>query len=136
MAILTCNCKRDCVTWAVVASIAVGVLVAFLRITAVITVSPAALITAFGIAVGYLALVLAISPRLRAAETVGCLCPALAALLIGALGTAAGAVVLLAIPFAATSILGAIITGALAALLTLTLTATACLVKCLAGCGT
>ena len=135
MAILNCACRRDCVTWASVVSIAVGILVAFLRITAVITVAPAALIAAFGIAVGFLALALLVAPRLETAEPACCKCNALTALLLGALGTAAGAVVLLAIPFAATSILGAIVTGAVAALFALTLTAAACLAKCLAGCG-
>jgi hypothetical protein len=42
--------------------------------------------------------------------------------------------VLLAIDFVATSIVGAIITGGLLAFLSLILTATACLIKCLANC--
>jgi hypothetical protein len=40
----------------------------------------------------------------------------------------------LAVGFAATSILGAIITGVLLFFVSLFLTATACLVKCLEGC--
>lgn len=134
MANFGCRCRLDCTTLAVIASIVIGILVAFLRITAVITLAPVALIVAFGIAVAYLAVTLLVSAFLRTPDTAECLCPALTAALTGSLGTVLIALVLLAIPFAATSILGAIITGALAAAFTLLLTATACLIRCLTGC--
>lgn len=125
-----CSNRYDCVGVALVASIIVGIITAFLRITGVITVTPVFLFITLGIAVVYLAGLL-----LSAALTHknGC-CTSLAALLIGILGTVLLSVVLLAIPFAATSIVGAIITGLLLAFVTLIFTATACLIRCLANC--
>ncbi|MBQ4600268.1 MAG: hypothetical protein IJB17_01395 [Oscillospiraceae bacterium] len=129
-----CGCRRSCVTLALIASAVVGVLAAFLTITGAITVAPAALIVAFGIAVAYPWLLLVVFRAPRAAEYSGCLCSAVRASLAGALGTAAAALVLLAFTFAVTSVLGAVVTGVLAAGFTLLLTAAACLAKCLAGC--
>lgn len=134
MANFGCRCRPDCTTLALIASIVIGVLVAFLRITAVVTLSTAALIVAFGVGVVYLAVAVVAAALRRTADAAECLCPAVSAALAGALGTVLTALILLAIPFAATSILGAIITGALAATFTLLLTATACLVRCLIGC--
>ena len=53
-----CSCKSTCTTVALIVSIAVGIIAAFLRITAAITVTPAFLWVVFGIAVVYLAVVL------------------------------------------------------------------------------
>lgn len=129
MAIFCCENRQSCSTLALIASAILGVIAAFLRITAVITVTPAFLWVALGIAIGYLAVLLA---------TTGC-CPitcrcgssSLTALLTGILGTALLSVVLLAITFAATSIVGAILVGLLVLFLSLIVSATACLV---AGC--
>lgn len=129
-----CNCKFNCVGLAVIASIVVGIVTAMLRITAVITVTPAFLWVLFGVAVVYLAVVLLASADIRASGICGCVCLNLPAILTGILGTVLTSVILLAITFAATSIVGAIITGALLFFFSLILTATACLVKCVAGC--
>lgn len=40
MTILNCECKRDCLLFSAIASIIIGIIVAFLRITGVITVTP------------------------------------------------------------------------------------------------
>ena len=129
----SCNCRNNCIALAIIASVIVGVIATVLRITAVITVTPAFLWTTFGIAVGYLAVAfLALpsgNPYLRE-----CLCPILPVFLTGILGTVLTSVILLAITFAATSIPGAIITGLLLAFFSLIITSTACLVKCIAGC--
>lgn len=130
-----CNCRISCTLLAVVASIIIGIITAFLRITAVITVTPAFLWVALGIAVVYLGITListAVTQRCNLKSC--CLCPALSTQLAGVLGTSLLAVVLLAIEFAATSIIGAIITGALLAFLSLILTSTVCLIKCIADC--
>lgn len=127
-------CVRDCVTWALIVSIVAGIVTAFLRITAVIELSVVALAVALGIGVVYLALLLLTAALVRGTEYTGCLCRRVNAALIGALLTVLAAVVLLAIPFAATSIIGAIVYGILAAGFTLLLTATACTVRCLTGC--
>lgn len=129
----TCR-RRDCTAWAVIVSLIVGVIAAFLRITATITLSVPALIVAFGIAVAFLGGLLAVSAVSRRIETEGCLCRGINAALVAALLTVLAALVLLAIPFVATSILGAIITGVLAASFALLLTASVCIIRCLTGC--
>ncbi|MBO5407807.1 MAG: hypothetical protein J6A61_00145 [Clostridia bacterium] len=129
-----CNCKFNCVGVAIIASIIVGIVTAMLRITAVITVTPAFLWVLFGIAVVYLGVLLITSTLLRSTGNCNCVCFNLPAILVGILGTVLTSVILLAITFAATSIIGAIITGALLFFFSLILTATTCLVKCIAGC--
>jgi len=129
MVLFSCDNKRDCVVLAVVASLVVGIVTAFLRITAVITVTPAFLWAVLGVAVVYLAVLVAAAVQSQAGVCKGC-GSALSALLTGILGTALLAVVLLAIPFVATSVIGAIITGLLLFFFALILTASACLVKC------
>ncbi len=131
---LNCTCKGSCLTLATLASIVIGVVTAFLTITAAITVTPAFLWVLFGIAVVYLGVLLFRANSLRGLGGKGCVCTTLSALLIGILGTILASVILLAITFAATSVLGAIITGALLLFFTLTLTSTACYVKCAARC--
>lgn len=129
MACFSCNGRADCVGIGVVASVIIGVIAALLRITAVITVTPAFLWVVFGIAVGYLAVLLAAAVLRRPAEQNCSARLALSALLTGILGTALLSVVLLAISFVATSILGAILVGLLLLFFSLIITATACLVK-------
>ena len=129
-----CNCKFNCAALAFIASIVIGIVTAMLRITAVITVTPAFLWVLFGIAVVYLAILLLASVFSRAIGTRECFCFNLPIILAGILGTILTSVILLAITFAATSIVGAIITGALLFFFSLLLTTTACLVKCIAGC--
>ena len=122
-----CGCARDCVFWAFIVSLAIGVLVAFLTVTAVITPAPVAAVVALSFAAIYLA-ALAVFRR-----SGGC-CRALLALIIGLLGTILTALILLAFSFVATSIIGAIITGLLAAAVTLSLTASGCYIRCDADC--
>jgi len=106
-----------------------------LRITAVITVTPAFLWVVLGIAVVYLAVTLLALSLVQLSEaSTGCLCPILSTQLAGVLGAALLSVVLLGIEFVATSIIGAVITGALLAFLALLLTSTVCLIKCIARC--
>ncbi len=126
-----CNCKICCTTLSAVASIIVGIITALLTITGVIVITPLFSWAALGLAVGYLALTFGTN-RVRAQDRT--CCRSLTALLTGILGTALTAVILLGIGFAATSIIGAVIAGALLGFLTLTLTGTACLIKCLSGC--
>lgn len=123
-----CNCR--CPMLSIAASIIIGVITAFLQITAVITVTPSFLWVVLGIAVVYLAVLLASSSKTCGTRC----CGILPTLLTGILGATLVSVVLLGITFAATSIIGAIITGALLAFLSLILTTSACLVKCLTNC--
>lgn len=125
-----CNCRSSCTLLSVVASLVIGIITAFLTITAAITVTPAFLWVVLGVAVVYLAILL----FTRGRGNRGCICNILPVLLAGILGAILLAVVLLAISFAATSIIGAIITGLLLAFFSLIFTTTACLVSCEAGC--
>lgn len=132
MANLNCGCRFSCTGIAVIASLILGIIAAFLRITAVITLSPLFLGIVFGIAVVYLAIILFFTGMggcvARRCET------ALNAVLFGIVGTIVAVAVLFAVTFAATSVLGAIINGLLIFFFALIITATTCLIKCLAEC--
>lgn len=129
MAIFGCGCRNTCTSIAVVASLIIGVVTAFLRIMAIITVTPAFLWVTFGIAVVYLAILLADALFSHNGTEHACIAKTVSAILIGILGTILFSVVLLAIPFAATSIIGAIITGTLLFFFSLIITTTTCLVR-------
>ena len=129
-----CGCRSSCVGLAIVASIIVGIITAFLQFSAIITVAPAFLWVVLGISVVYLAIALITSTIVQGCEARECICSVLPALLTGILGGVLASLILLAVTFAATSAVGAIITGALVFFLSLTLTSTACLIKCVARC--
>lgn len=130
-----CNCNNNCTAVAIISSLIIGIITAFLRITAVITVTPAFLWVVFGIAVVYLAVTLLTSSFVRDdSSSQGCICSSLSVALIGILGTILLSVILLAVEFAATSIIGAIITGALLLFFSLAVSSTACLIKCIVRC--
>lgn len=134
MNVLGCNYKCSCTVAAVIASVIIGVIAAFLQITAVITVTPVFLWVAFGIAViclGKLALATALARRV---DNDTCACSALNAVLLGILGTILFAVILLAVGITATSVVSAILIGLLLFFFTLMLTATACLIRTQAAC--
>lgn len=134
MNFLCCNDKSRCPCAAIIASIIIGIITAFLRITAVITVAPVFLFVVIGIAVVYLAITPVTLAAIRNVTNRCCLCSVLPVLLTGVLGTILTAVILLAIPFAATSIIGAIITGILLASASLMITSVACLSRCALKC--
>lgn len=126
--------KFACILPAVVVSIIVGIITAFLRFMAVITVTPAFLWVLFGIATVYLLVLPFVLVVIRNTGVRGCVCSVLNALLVALPGTILASIVLLGIAFVATSVLGAVITGALLAFFTLLVTSTACLAKCSARC--
>lgn len=133
-----CNCNRsagpcNCTAISVIASIIIGLLTGFLTFSATITVGTAFLWVAFGIAVVYLLVILLGSAHANG-NSKACICYNLPFLLVGILGTILTSLILLAVGFAATSVIGAIITGFLLLFFTLTITQTACLTVCLADC--
>lgn len=136
MAMFTCNCRSNdgCAVAALIVSAIIGVITAFLQITAVITVTPVFLWVVFGVAAVYLATLVAATLLSRGAENGACLCPALSALLIGILGSVLLAVVLLAVGIVATSVVSAILVGLLLFFFALIFAGSACLVRCLANC--
>ena len=130
----SCTCRRDCALYAVIAALILGVVAAFLQITAVITVTTAFLWVALGIGVVYLGILLVTTALNHRTECKPCLCPTLRTVLAGILGTILFSTVLLAVGIVATSVVSAILVGLLVAGLALTIGGTACFVKCLAGC--
>lgn len=130
-----CTNRCNCTTAAIIAAVIIGVIAAFLQITAVITVTPAFLWVVFGIAVVYLGILVVATALARRPEQSECLCSTLSAILIGILGTILFAVVLLAVGIVATSVVSAILIGLLLFFFTLTLAGTACYVRQLADCG-
>ncbi len=135
MNLLGCNFRCNCTVVSVVAALLVGVVTAFLQITAVITLTPVFLWVAFGIAALYLLVLAAASTQGGRTERCGCLCVILNTLLTGILFTILFALILLAVGIVATSVVSAILVGLLLFSFTLTLTSTACLVRCLSDCG-
>ena len=127
------SCRNNCTVVAVIASLIIGIVTAFLRITATITLTPAFLWVLLGIAVVYLAVTL-VSGALFRRECCNDLCSIVTALLIGVLGTVILSIVFLAIEFVATSIIGAILTGGLLFFFFLMVTSSACLVRCFLNC--
>ncbi len=128
------RCNDGCTILAIIASIIIGVITAFLTITAVITITSAFAWVTFGIAIVYLALALVTSSSVRCVAIQSCICAKIPVLLTGILGTILTSVILLGISFAATSIIGAVIAGALGFFFSLMIAETACLVKCASGC--
>ena len=133
MSFFGCNCRNRCAVLSVVASILVGVLAAFLQITGTVTVTPVALIVAFGIAVAALGILIFATALVRRHAGV-CLCAALQTVLTGILGTVLVSVVLLAVGIVATSVISALLTGLTAGFFALTIAGSACFVRCLADC--
>ena len=126
MSLFGCNCRSRCTLAAIVVSLIVGVVSAFLLITGTITVTPVFLLVAFGIAIAALG-VLVVSMSLVRRDALGsCVCNALELVLAGALGTILFAVIRLAAGIVATSVLSAIGVGLRLFFLWLTLTASAC----------
>lgn len=127
------SCQCDCTGRAVAASVIIGIIAAFLRFNATITVTPAFLWVVLGVAVVYLGIVL-LTTRDLDAEYTRCTCRTLSALLTGVLGTILFAVILLGITFAATSVIGAIITGVLLFFFSFLLISTVCFIRCRYNC--
>lgn len=129
-----CNCKCPCTIAALIASVVLGVVTAFLQITGIITVAPVFLWVTFGIAIVYLGVLVIATALARRTERCDCLCSGLDTILAGILGTILFSVVLLAVGIVATSILSAILVGVLLFFFTLTVTGSACLVRSFSGC--
>ena len=124
-----CECTISCTGTAVIISIIIGVITAILRYTATITVTPAFLWVLLGIAIGFLGITLLTSAIGR-----GHCCDFLNAFLTGILGTVLTSVILLGITFAATSIIGAIISGALLFFFSFMIITATCLIRCQYNC--
>lgn len=122
------NCNRnECLIVAIASSVVIGIVAAVLRITGIITTTPAFLWVLFGIAVVYLAIAFVVS-SLRRFDTPYSARALISTFIAGILGTILFSVVLLGITFVATSAVGAVLTGLLLASFSLIITTTACIV--------
>ena len=128
----SCSCGFDCSFLAIAVSVIVGIITTLLTITAVITVTPAFLWVLLGIAVVYLAVTLLASTTFCCCRGRDCIGTPLSLILLGILGTILTSIILLGVTFPATSVLGAVISGALLLFFFLFVTSTACLIKCFA----
>jgi len=135
MSLLTCNCRCRCSAAAFIASLFIGVLTAFFQITGIITLTAVFLWVVLGIALVYLGLLLVTTALAKRNTECLCLCTTLNTVLVGILGAILFSVVLLAVGIVATSPVSAILAGLLLFFLSLLLAGSACLVRCLADCG-
>ncbi len=126
-----CNCQINCTGKAVIASAVIGILAAIFRFTALVTITPVFFGVLFGIAIGYLGIALLTSSF--NSDRKGC-CTNLGTFLAGILGTVLTSVILLGITFAATSAVGAIITGFLLFFFSLLIISSGCLIRCRYNC--
>ena len=129
-----CNCKCACTLFAGVVSLILGILAAFLQITGTLAIGTMTLMAAAIAALVYLGGLLLVSSVQQQCSRCSCTCAAVNTMLAGALGTILFSAVLLLAAFAATSVLGAILTGLLVASFTLLVAGTACVVRNLFRC--
>ncbi len=131
-----CGCKSrcDCTLFAVIVSVIVGVVTAFLNFSMTIAVPQFVLWIFFGVALIFLAAALLTAPFVNKKETDGCLCSALGALITGVLGTVLLSLILVIIDIATAGLLGSVLTGLLFAFFTLTVTSVSCLIRSIFNC--
>ncbi len=122
----SCNCS--CSLYAIIASVIIGITAAVLRYTAIITVTPAFLWVALGIAVVYLLVTFAVFVT-NDSVIKRCAGSALTVLLYALLAAILASVILLGASFAATSVTGSVLTGILLTASALAFSEVACLVK-------
>ncbi len=130
----SCDCRVECAFLAIAASIIAGVVAAIAQYTAIITLTTVFYIVAFGIAVLLLGVLLALTPTFYKTACQSRCNANIKLTTVGIIGTIITSVILIAVGFAATSVLGAIFVGALAAFFTLIITAVVCTINCAGEC--
>ncbi len=135
MSFSNCETKCNCTGIAFVASLIIGIIAAFLQITATIALTPVILQSAIIIALSFLAITLLSVSLTKGATSCFSLCSVISTLLLGILGSILFAIILLVVDLAATSIVSAIFVGLLVFSFALLLTSVACLIKCSVRCG-
>ncbi len=129
-----CNTRVDCAFLAIAAAVIVGLVAAIAQFTAIVTFTTIFYIAAFGVAVLFLAVLLALVPVLYRVTCQNCCSSNVKLTTLGILGTIVTSIILIAVGFAATSVLGAIFVGLLAAFFTLTVTSIVCTINCASEC--
>ena len=127
---LNCCCERNntCTIISITASVILGIVAAFLRYFAVIAPTAALFWVLLGIGVVYPAVLLFAVSRRKGNRS--CFCDALPIFILGVAGTIITALLLLGITFAATSIIGAIITGLAVGFFALLISSVLCILNC------
>ena len=134
MTCLNCESKINCTGISFITSLILGIIAAFLQITAVIAIPPILLGSAIIVALVFLLVILLAVSLTQASASCRALCSVVSVLLLGILGSILFAAILLIIDIAATSVIGAILVGLLVFSFSLFILTTACLIKCIANC--
>lgn len=134
MSLFNYNTRCRCNTTAIILSLILGIIAAFLQITSVIAIAPIFLGIAFGVAALYLVILFLGAALRRRNDERDCRCPAINTILVGILGTILFSLVLILVDIAAASVIGAILVGLLVFFFSLIFTATACLIRTLFDC--
>lgn len=129
-----CNSRVDCAFLSIAAAVIVGLVAAIAQFTAIVTFTTVFYIVAFGVAVLFLAILLALVPTLYKVSCQSCCISNIKLTTLGILGTIVTSIILIAVGFAATSVLGAIFVGLLAAFFTLMVTSIVCTINCAGEC--
>lgn len=130
-----CYCKTSCAGISIISGIIVAIITAMLTFMGTITITPAFLWVTFGIAVVYLAVSSLISGISNCCNTNNkCACTTMPVYFIGIIGTIFTSLILLGITFAATSVVGAVISGLVLGFFTMIILSTVCLIKCNTNC--
>jgi len=127
---LNCCCERNnsCAVLGVTVSIILGIIAAFLRYFAVIAPAAAFYWVLLGIGVVYPAVLLFSAFRNEGNRS--CICRVLPLFILGTVGTIITSLLLLGITFAATSIIGAVITGLSVGFFALIISGVLCIINC------
>lgn len=128
MNICGCRTKCDCTIFAVIASVIVGIVAAFLSFSAILAVPAFVYWIFFGVALVLLAVTLFTAPFICRNKENFCLCASLNTFIAGVLGTVLFSLILLLIDLTA-GLLFSLLTGLLFGLFTLTVTSVACIVR-------
>ena len=134
MSFSNCETKINCTGIAVITSLIIGIIAAFLQITAVIAIPSVFLESVIIIALAFLLVTLIAVSLTQAPMSCHTLCSTLSVLLFGIVGSILFATILLIIDIAAASVIGAILVGLLVFSFSLFLLTTACLTRCIARC--
>ena len=129
-----CNTRVDCAFLAMATAIIVGIVAAIAQFTAIVTFTTIFYIVAFGVAALFLAVLLALVPVLYRVACQNCCAYNVKLATLGILGSVVTSIILIAGEFAATSVLGAVFVGVLAASFALMVMSIICTINCVSVC--
>ena len=136
MALIDCGGKRSCACtlYSILSSVIFGIVAVILRLCGLVAFQPAFLWVLLIVSLVYLAVLIAAPAYGNHLRECKCKCTILNTLLAGILGTVVFSGLLLGLGCIKWTVLSAVLGGLLIAFFSLTITNTACFVKCLAFC--